>query len=104
MARYFEAFYYDSNMNDIVETKDIFAEYQDNNHGFSTFPEYMEYHEDDYITMYARCNDLCESIESCASDAENNIDELRELLDELEDAIDHREEDQLKWEMVEVLE
>ncbi len=106
MEKMFDAYYYDNNSCNMVETKEIFSDYQNCSHGYSTFPEYMEakLEYSDFMTVYAYKETVIEEIEYCARNIENCIDDMRDALDRLEETIDCENEPELKWEMVEVLE
>lgn len=104
MTKTFEAYYYNNNSYEIESTKDIFEEYQADNRGCSSFPEYMESYEQDYDDLQDREESLTMLIEEDVKYIRNNIEEIRSYLDELEEVYDYIDEEPLKWEMIEVLE
>ena len=105
MTKKFDAYYYNNNSYEIESTKDIFEEYQADNQGCSSFPEYMECFECNYDDLAEREESLLMLIEDRVKyNIRDSIDEIREYLDELEEVYDHIDEEPLKWEMIEVLE
>ncbi len=106
MGKYYDAYYYDNINCCMVETKEIFSDYQNCSHGFSTFPEYMEYKMDssDYMYICDYKDTIIAEVEHCASNIESHIDDMRNALDKLEEVLDCEDEPELRWEMVEVLE
>lgn len=106
MGKYFDAYYYDNNNCYMVETKEIFSDYQNCSHGFSTFPEYMEYKMNcsDYMCLCDYKDTIIEEVDYYANNIESHIDDMRNTLDKLEEVLDNEDEPELKWEMVEVLE
>lgn len=105
MEKYFNAYYYDNNNGEIISTKDIFSDYQSSN-DFSTFPEYMEEElsNGNLTTLDSYKDVIFDNMSYYLDRIEYHIDEMRRSLDDLEDLLEHEDENDLKWEMVEVLE
>jgi len=106
MEKHFNAYYYNNDNGEIVNTKGIFEDYQEDNDGTSSFPEYMEkkFDNGDYTTLDSYKDVILDQIQYYADRIEYNIDEMRRSLDDLEEILDYEEEPDLKWEMIEVLE